>query len=153
MSAPSACTAKTVQDFTAAPFINTVQAPQYVVSHPTCVPVSSRSSRMNSTSKSRGSTSRECNLPLTRTWMETHSPASGINVANLHLLSAGPLERGFRRTLNKRPHELPLVFRRAPHIRLRFGGGARRIRCRVDELRCDLLAAKRCFSFSNPNRQ
>ena len=42
ISAPSACRASTVQDFTASPLISTVQAPHCVVSQPTCVPVSRR---------------------------------------------------------------------------------------------------------------
>ncbi len=44
--APSHCTASSVQDFTACPFTCTVQAPHWLVSHPTCVPVSPASSRM-----------------------------------------------------------------------------------------------------------
>ncbi len=39
-SAPLACTARIVQDFTARPFKCTVQAPHWLVSQPTWVPVS-----------------------------------------------------------------------------------------------------------------
>ncbi len=42
---PSACTAKSVHDFTAAPSSSTVQAPHWLVSHPTWVPVSASVSR------------------------------------------------------------------------------------------------------------
>src|SRR5258708_38566975 len=136
-----------VHDFTAAPFIKTVQAPQYVVSHPICVPVNSRSSRINSTSKHRGSTSRECSLPFTRTWMEILCAASGIDVADLHLLAVSPLKRGFRRTFNKRSHKLPLVLSRTAHIWLGIGGCTRPFWCRFHELWWNLLATHQGFAF------
>ena len=47
ISAPCACTASIEQDFTARPFMCTVQAPHCAVSQPTCVPVSRRCSRRN----------------------------------------------------------------------------------------------------------
>src|ERR1700716_1857563 len=62
--APSAWTAKTVQDFTLWPSSSPVQAPQLLVSDPTCVPGSPASSRMYCTSSSRGSTSCSCLVPL-----------------------------------------------------------------------------------------
>ena len=46
MVAPSACTAKSVQDFTAMPFMMMTQAPHWLVSQPTCVPVRPTTSRM-----------------------------------------------------------------------------------------------------------
>ena len=46
MSAPSACTASTVQLFTDSPSMCTVQAPHDDVSHPMLVPVSPTCSRM-----------------------------------------------------------------------------------------------------------
>src|SRR5919202_570863 len=46
---------------------STVQAPQFDVSHPTCVPVSPRRSRSRWTRSSRGSTSSSCRSPLTVT--------------------------------------------------------------------------------------
>src|SRR6266513_2843491 len=64
-SAPSACTASTVHDFTACPSRWTVQAPQLEVSHPTWVPVRPSSSRSAWTSNNRGSTCRFSSLPLT----------------------------------------------------------------------------------------
>src|SRR5258706_3697220 len=142
-----------VHDFTAAPFIKTVQAPQYVVSHPICVPVSSRSSRRNSTSKHRGSTTRECSLPLTRTWTETFCALSGIDVADLHLSPSGPLKSCLRRTFDQRVHHLPLIFSRTAHIRLGIGGCTRGLCCRFDKLWCNLLATQQGFSFSNSNWQ
>ena len=44
-SAPSACTANMVHDFTALPSTSTVHAPQMPVSQPTCVPVRLKVSR------------------------------------------------------------------------------------------------------------
>ena len=54
-----------VQDFTARPFTCTTQAPHWLVSQPTWVPVSRKCSRRSCTSSVRGSTSTECFLPLT----------------------------------------------------------------------------------------
>ena len=63
---PSACTAKTVHDFTGSPSSRTVQAPQCVVSQPIWVPVSRRFSRRRWTSSSRGSTSASCAVAVDR---------------------------------------------------------------------------------------
>src|SRR5713101_296169 len=65
MSAPSACIASMLQDFTARPFMWIVQAPHCAVSQPTCVPVRRRLSRMKLTSSVRSSTSALAGLPLT----------------------------------------------------------------------------------------
>ena len=65
MSLPSACTANMVQDFTDMPSISTVQAPQWVVSQPIWVPVSTRFSRMKCTKSVRGSTRPSTSAPLT----------------------------------------------------------------------------------------
>ena len=54
---PSAWAAKTVQDLTAIPSRWTVQAPHWLVSQPTWVPVSPAQRRTNSTSSILGSTS------------------------------------------------------------------------------------------------
>src|SRR5271156_4893428 len=64
-SAPSSCSASTVQDFTALPLTSTTQAPHCEVSQPTWVPVSRRFSRSNCTKSVRGSTSAVTDLPLT----------------------------------------------------------------------------------------
>src|ERR1700682_4338445 len=64
ISAPSAWTAKMVQDLTLCPSTSTVHAPQLLVPQPTWVPVSPASSRMYCTSSSRGSTSCSCLAPL-----------------------------------------------------------------------------------------
>src|SRR5690242_1640399 len=56
-----------VQDFTGVPSTNTVQAPQWVVSHPMWVPVSLSFSRRKCTRRSRGSTSAVRFSPLTVT--------------------------------------------------------------------------------------
>src|SRR5438309_1384012 len=64
IAAPSAWTAKMVQDLTLCPSSSTVHAPQLLVSQPTWVPVRPASSRMYCTSNSRGSTSCSCLAPL-----------------------------------------------------------------------------------------
>jgi hypothetical protein len=73
-------------------------------------------------------------------------------VADLHLMTAGPLKSGIHRPFNKRPHKLPLVFRRTAHIRLGIGGSARGIGRRFDQFWSDLLATKRYFSLLDANR-
>src|SRR5271166_637596 len=65
IEAPSACTAKTVQDLTDLPSRSTVQAPQWVVSQPICGPVRLRSSRRKWIKRVRGSTRPSTALPLT----------------------------------------------------------------------------------------
>ena len=62
--APSAWTASRVQDFTARPFRSIVQAPHWLVSQPTWVPVRPASSLMKCTRSIRGSTSWELLTPL-----------------------------------------------------------------------------------------
>src|SRR5215472_14808036 len=147
ISAPSACTANTVQDFTAWPFSSTVQAPQYVVSHPMCVPVSSSCSRRNSTNKSRGSTSRECAWPLTFTSIRTFCGASGINVADLYALAPCTAQGDGQCLLYECSNKLLLVFRRATYIRLWLGHSARSLDCSFDQLCVHWLAAKRRLGF------
>src|SRR5713101_1243755 len=63
--APSICHTNTVQDLTALPFTCTTQAPHWLVSQPTCVPVSRRFSRRNCTSRVLGSISAAAALPFT----------------------------------------------------------------------------------------
>src|SRR5229473_4187108 len=62
---PSACTAKSVQDFTDLPSRSTVQAPQWLVSQPICGPVKLSCSRRKWMRRVRGSTSPSTALPLT----------------------------------------------------------------------------------------
>ena len=64
-SAPSAWSASMVQLFTARPSRSTVQAPHWLVSQPTCVPVSPSPSRSAWTRSVRGSTSSDRGSPLT----------------------------------------------------------------------------------------
>src|ERR1700691_2263328 len=64
-SAPSSCSARTVQDLIALPLTCTTQAPHCEVSQPTCVPVSRRFSRSNCTSSVRGSMVALMGLPFT----------------------------------------------------------------------------------------
>ena len=62
---PFACSASIVQDFTDLPSTWTTQAPHWLVSQPTCVPVRPSFSRRSSTSSVRPSTSTEWLLPFT----------------------------------------------------------------------------------------
>src|SRR5579872_4112922 len=62
---PDAWAASTVQDLTATPSMSTVQAPHWVVSHPTWVPVSPSSSRRKWTSSVRAATERWQETPFT----------------------------------------------------------------------------------------
>ena len=78
-SAPSACTASTVQLFTDSPSRWTVQAPQLDVSQPTCVPVRPRVSRRKWTSSNRGSTSADRLWPFTVTEIRMASAISGLS--------------------------------------------------------------------------
>src|SRR5581483_988361 len=63
--APSQERASTVHDFTALPSRCTTQAPHWLVSQPTCVPVRRKFSRRNCTSSVLGSTSAVAALPFT----------------------------------------------------------------------------------------
>src|SRR3954469_10625317 len=62
---PSTWTARIVQDLIDLPSIWTTQAPHWLVSQPTWVPVRPRCSRRNWTSSVRASTLPEAGLPLT----------------------------------------------------------------------------------------
>src|SRR6185369_17597484 len=62
---PSACTARMVHDLIDLPSTWTTQAPHWLVSQPTCVPVRPRCSRRNWTNRVRASTLPETVLPLT----------------------------------------------------------------------------------------
>src|SRR4051812_17017324 len=76
-AAPSASTASMAQLFTDLPSTQTVQAPHWLVSQPTWVPVSRRCSRSNSTSNVRGSTSTTCFFSLTWSEIVVMTPPSG----------------------------------------------------------------------------
>ena len=63
--APSACAAKRLQDFTDSPFRCTIQAPHWLVSQPTWVPVSYNVSLRNVTSSVLSGTSWVAMFPFT----------------------------------------------------------------------------------------
>ena len=67
-----------VQDLTESPFTWTTQAPHWLVSQPTCVPVRPRLERRKSTSRVRGSTSPLACLPLTVMLTETITSTSQL---------------------------------------------------------------------------
>src|SRR5215472_16349014 len=62
---PSACIANSVHDLTASPSTCTTQAPHWLVSQPTCVPVRPSCSRNSCTKRVRPSTVAETGLPFT----------------------------------------------------------------------------------------
>src|SRR5881396_1668557 len=111
---PFACTANIVHDFTGRPSSSTVHAPQCVVSHPMCVPVSRRTSRIRWTSRSRGSTSASCVSPLIESWTRISLPPS-----------VGALGRLAERARRQDSHQVFLVLDGAAQIlrRLRRRGG------------------------------
>src|SRR5262249_38086432 len=63
--APSHCTARIVQDLIASPLMWTTQAPHWLVSQPTWVPVRPRCSRRSCTSRVRPSTVAVAGFPFT----------------------------------------------------------------------------------------
>src|SRR5438045_7817510 len=94
-----------------------VHAPQVVVSHPMCVPVILRSSRMKWTSRRRGSTSAFFTVPLT------------VTEISMSVFSLRPCDRRAERAAGKDSNERAFVLDRSPQIlgRLRLlGRDARR---------------------------
>src|SRR5579859_4132210 len=157
ISAPSACTANMVQDFTASPFIRTVQAPQYVVSHPTCVPVRSNSSRSSCTSNMRGSTVTECDLPFTFRWIATFSTVSGINgsginMTDLNALAPRSLDGHCNGPLHQGRDQRPLVFCRPAHVWLGICRGTGGFHRRAQSFAVDSMPAQSGLGFSSPHR-
>src|SRR5450631_300745 len=88
--APSICQAKTVQDFTALPSTWTTQAPHWLVSQPTCVPVSRRFSRRNCTSRVLGSMSAVAALPFTVMLTLVMDVSLGLALSGLDPWEAAP---------------------------------------------------------------
>src|SRR5256885_9029186 len=128
-----------VQDFTGVPSTSTVQAPQWVVSHPMWVPVSRSLSRKKCTRRSRGSTSALLFSPLTVTvigW-PTSSTSPGALVGALQsalrkdpddvafvldgTAMVGSRLRGLRRQGRRRP-DRGVIQPSAPQRRFRFPG-------------------------------
>src|SRR5260221_4548523 len=160
ISDPSACTANMVQDFTARPFIRTVQAPQYVVSQPTCVPVRSHASRRNSTSNMRGSTSRAYGLPFTLIWTLTAilftvaiaGILSGIEMGSFDLFSAGAARSNLDGAFHQSDDELAFVVGGPAHVRLRIGGSTGCFGDGRDRLVVQAFSADRGLGFSRADR-
>ena len=85
MSAPSACTANTVQDFTDLPSRSTVQAPQCVVSQPICGPVcaSSRAGSGSAACAARPAPRPACRSPSAKSgsWPCANLRSGGADLA------------------------------------------------------------------------
>src|SRR4030088_495839 len=95
---PAAWPASTVQDFTARPSIWTTQAPHWLVSQPTWVPVRFRWSRRRLTRSVRSSTSAETALPLTvNLTVDTLRPPDVFLVVPIRSTGAGLCNWQFRR--------------------------------------------------------
>src|SRR5579862_4889549 len=88
---PAACPASTVQDLTALPSIWTTQAPHWLVSQPTWVPVRFRLSRKRWTRSVRSSTSAETALPFTVSLTVDIASLQGIFVFEFGRLNHVPL--------------------------------------------------------------
>src|SRR3989442_9354523 len=114
-----------VQDFTGVPSTSTVQAPQWVVSHPMWVPVSLSLSRKKCTRRSRGSTSALLFSPLTVTVIGW--PTSST--------SPGALVGALQSALGKHPDDVAFVLDGTAMVGSRLGGlrppGRRPLSCGV----------------------
>src|SRR5690242_16297113 len=152
ISPPSAIGANNVHDFTVRPFKITVQAPQYVVSHPTCVPVRLRCSRKNSTSSVRGSTSATRASPFTRTRTRIFL-ASGILMPRIHRFTASPPRRDPDSAFHQGSCQHPLVIRRSAHVALRICRRPCRINCNANILLIQRLPPQRCLRLLRANRR
>src|SRR5215207_7940120 len=107
-SAPSACTVNRVQLLTGSPLKWMTQAPHWLVSQPTCVPVSPRLSRRKLTSSRRGSTSAAYSTPLT--FIRTATLAGAVMVvAMVSLLLRSLAAVAPTPAYRSRWHHLPLV--------------------------------------------
>src|SRR5690554_4848959 len=97
---PWACAASMVQDFTLLPSTCTTQAPHWLVSQPTCVPVMLRCSRRNCTRRVRGSTSRVTGWPLTvivteMVMLSSHGARRSVGAYRaLHPVTLGATRKG-----------------------------------------------------------
>src|SRR5262245_7000846 len=128
--APSHCNASIVHDFMALPSTCTTQAPHWVVSHPTCVPVRPRCSRRNSTNSVRPSTVRRTERPLTI--IET----SGMCLPSAFrlLITPGGGERTVRlRRLSSVLDGAPDMHWRHRHRNLSHAQWCQRVQHRVDD--------------------
>src|SRR5262245_27333731 len=155
ISAPSACTAKTVHDFTVLPLNRTVHAPQLLVSQPMWVPVSPRASRMKCTNSSLGSTAASRSRPLILTFTSSFFAicSSSAQLQKTHLLLTGPLYRPGDRPPGQFFDQTLLVLRRTAQVRagLRIVSG--KLGCLGDRRYVRLLAAQKVFCFLSFQRR
>src|SRR3981081_3001085 len=106
-----------------------------------CVPVRFKFSRKKSTSNVRGSTNASRASPFTRTCTVTIS-APDIFVSRLDAFAPRPPGRDSNSAFHQRPHQRPLVIRRAAHIALRFGGVPRSFGPSLNRLPIDLFPSQ-----------
>src|SRR6516162_6305962 len=143
-SQPSACGANIVHDLTVLPSRTTVQAPQWLVSQPTWVPVSPKTSRMKCTSRRRGSTSACRSRPLTLTPTNCFFAMPVLRKKSCNLF-AGPFERTPQGASRQLPYQAFLVLRRAPQIGARLCFVSSHLRGLPDVALIQLLAAQEGF--------
>src|SRR5215813_2788515 len=107
-----------VHDFTVLPFRMTVQAPQLLVSQPTCVPVRPADSRMKWTSSVRGSIRASLARPLMviLTCCLLAMLERSFLISGLGDLLAGPLHGTGQRPLGELLDQPFLVLRRTAEI-------------------------------------
>src|SRR5260370_29161761 len=146
ISPPSAMGANSVHDFTVRPFRITVQAPQYVVSQPTCVPVRLRCSRRNSTSNVRGSTSALRTSPFTRARRRIFL-TSDIFMPCFHGLAAGAARCDADGALDESSHQHAFVICRTAHVALWVRRRPRSVCGGPNILFLERFAAQRRFRF------
>src|SRR2546422_7314688 len=101
-----------------------LQAPQFVVSQPICVPVRLRFSRRKWTSKVRVSTVADRGAPFTVTWTFTKgpvssSPALGISARTISCTPVCPSRSPVQGPESKDPDHRPFVFGWTPQVRNR----------------------------------
>src|SRR5262245_34418004 len=148
-SAPSACTANMVHDFTAFPFKITVHAPQLLVSQPTCVPVSPSASRIKCTSSSRDSAAASRSWPLIFSLIISFFAIAPV----LRLLFACPLSGPRQSAFGELLDQTLFVLHRPAQIR----AGLRCVGCELrrlcDRCRVQLLAAQRVFRALGSDRR
>src|SRR5229473_4698005 len=95
---PLACPTSTVHDLTARPSICTTQAPHWLVSQPTWVPVRFRWSRRRWTRRVRSSTSAETALPFTvNLTVDTLKPPDAFLIVPIRSTGAGLCNNDFCR--------------------------------------------------------
>src|SRR5438093_5450484 len=140
---PSVWTVKSVQDLIGLPSKSTVHAPQWVVSHPMCVPVNRKTSRRKWTKSSRGSTSASRAMPLTVT--RIRCVAMPLPSCLCHL-PTGALQSTREGSGGQHPHHIALVRTRATQVCFWPGFLSRELRRLRDAVLVQALTLEKCLN-------